>query len=49
MRAEKSPSAADRKEAKLQAVQTLQNNTEYEVAAVTGERGILTKGTKEYR
>ena len=29
MRTEKSPSAADRKEAKLQAVRTLQNNTEY--------------------
>ena len=49
MRAEKSPSAADRKEAKLQAVRTLQNNTEYEVEAVTGERGVLTKGTKEYQ
>ena len=49
MRAEKSPSAADRKEAKLQAVRALQNNTEYEVEAVTGERGVLTKGTKEYQ
>ena len=49
MRAEKSPSAEDRKEAKLQAVQTPQNNTEYEVEAVTGERGVLTKGTKEYQ
>ena len=49
MRAEKSPSAADRKEAKLQAVRTLQNNTECEVEAVTGERGVLTKGIKQYQ
>ena len=49
MRAEKSPSAADHKEAKLQAVRILQNNTEYEVEAVTGERGVLTKGTHEYQ
>ena len=42
-------SAADRKEAQLQTVRALQNNTEYEVEAVTGERGVLTKGTKEYQ
>ena len=40
MRSEKSPSAAGRKEAKLQAVRALQNSTEYGVAAVTGERGV---------
>ena len=51
MRADKSPSAEDRKEAKLQleAVWTLHSNTEYEVEAVTCERDVLTKDTKEYQ
>ena len=49
MEAIKSPSATDRNKAKLQAVRTLQNNSEYEVEAVTGERGVVSKGTKEYQ
>ena len=49
MQAVKKTSPDERKKAKLQAVRTREQNAEYEVEAVTGERGVISQGTKEYR
>ena len=51
MQAVKKTSPDERGRAKLQAVQTREQNAEYEVEAVTGERGarVISHGTKEYR
>ena len=49
MQAVKTTNHEEREKAKLQALQTREQNAEYEIEAVTGERGVISHGTKEYR
>ena len=46
MQAVNKASPDERKMAKLQAVRTREQNAEYEVEAVTGERGVISLGNK---